>query len=165
MTGVQTCALPIFYESAAEYGDNSEKAKVQAEIAKMYRDAVDACIADAKEKGKGFNRCDALAKKEKKHMNDAIKAQGRVKGDDSMEALAGMKQEKIARFGMDGNFNFMYIQGYGSFNRMGGSYDSEKFSAYQQSQQQFLMNMMMRQSMGAYGAQPGAGGESGGFFR
>lgn len=137
-----------FYRASEEFGGNKQRAAAEAEIAKMYNAAADECIAAAKEKGKGFNACDAIAKKAKVAMDKAIKAQGHIKGDASMEALAGMKQEKLARFGVEGYS--MSVSGYGNFNRFGGSYDSGKYQAYQQSQQQFIMQYLMRQQMGAY---------------
>jgi hypothetical protein len=151
-----------YYRESEQYGDNSAKAKVEAEIAKMYNAAADQCISDAKDKGKGFNSCDALAKKAKNAMDGAIKAQGHIKGDDSLEALAAMKQEKLARFGMDG-FS-MSVTGYGTLNRMGGTYDMTKYQAYTQSQQAFLQQLMMQRM---YGVQPTASssGSTGSFFQ
>ena len=157
-----------FFTESLQYGDANQKVKVEEEIAKMYNSAADQCIADAKEKGKGFNNCPALAKKANKAMNDTIKAQSRIKGDDSLEALAGMKQEKIARFG-GGQSMTMQVRGYDgssiNVNRMGGSFDASMYTGYAATQQQFVTNMMMRQSMGASGMQQAGGGSSGSFFQ
>jgi hypothetical protein len=151
-----------YYNEASQFADGDMKVKIDAEIAKMYRAATDACLDAAKESGKGFNTCDALAKKEKSSMDAAIKAQGHVKTDGSLEALAGMKNEKIARFGQDGYA--MNVSGYGSLNRAGGSYDATKYTDYSQAQQQAQMQMMMRQQMGGQ-AMPGSTGGSSGFFQ
>jgi hypothetical protein len=151
-----------YFREAEQFAEGDMKVKIEAEIAKMYRAATDACLDDAKEKGKGFNTCDALAKKEKSSMDAAIKAQGHVKSDGSLEALAGMKQEKIARFGQDGYS--MNVSGYGSLNRAGGSYDATKYTDYSLAQQQAQMQMLMKQQMGGQ-AMPGSTGGSSGFFQ
>ncbi|MGZ3654834.1 MAG: hypothetical protein ACXVB9_20230 [Bdellovibrionota bacterium] len=152
------------YKSSLQYANAEEKARVDTEIAKMYNTAADDCLNAAKENGKGsaIAQCDKIAAKAKKAMNTAIKAQGHVKGDDSLAALAGMKQEKIARFGQDTTVMSMSLRGYdGStmkFNPQGGSYDASKYTDYTQMQQSFVQQMMM-------GGQRAPSGTGGSYFQ
>jgi len=152
------------YNSSLQYANPEEKARVDTEIAKMYNTAADDCLNAVKEAGKSaaLANCDKIAAKAKKAMNTAIKAQGHVKGDDSLAALAGMKQEKIARFGQDTTVMSMSMRGYdGStlkFNPQGGSYDAAKYTDFTQMQQNFVQQLMM-------GGQRSPSGTGGSYFQ
>jgi hypothetical protein len=165
-TSAQSLGLAeTYYRASEEFGTMDQKAKAEATIAKMYDEAADQCLAEAKDANKGLEKCDALAKKAKKAMDLAIKDQAHVKGDDSLEALSAMRQEKIARFGLDDGV--VDVSGYGIMNQMGGTYDKTKLQDYQLGQQQFLMKMMMQQrfngGMGGVANTP-SGGSSGSYF-
>ena len=147
------------YEKALRYADSDGKLKIEQEMAKMFLAAAEECLKENKTKPA---KCDALAKKARKHMDSAIAHAGRKKGDEAAEELAGMKMEKIQTFGVDG-IN-VKVSGYGSFNPYGGTYDQQKKQMYQTGMQEEYMKRMMQMQMGG---SAGAGMMNGGgsFFR
>lgn len=147
------------YEKALRYADVDGKVKIEQEMAKMFLAAAEECLKENKTKPA---KCDALAKKARKHMDGAIAAQGRKRGDDAAEELAGMKMEKIQTFGVDG-IN-VKVSGYGTFNPYGGSYDQQKRQVYQTGMQEEYMKRMMQMQMGL-GFQGAGTGSGNSFFR
>ena len=147
------------YEKALRYADVDGKVKIEQEMAKMFLAAAEECLKENKTKPA---KCDALAKKARKHMDGAIAAQGRKRGDDAAEELAGMKMEKIQTFGVDG-IN-VKVSGYGTFNPYGGSYDQQKRQVYQTGMQEEYMKRMMQMQMGL-GFQGAGTGTGSSFFR
>ncbi len=145
------------YEKALRYADLDGKIKIEQEMAKMFLAAAEECLKENKLKPA---KCDALAKKARKHMDKAIAAQGRKRGDDAVEALAGMKMEKIQTFGVDG-IN-VKVNGYGTFNPYGGSYDMQKRQVYQTGMQEEYMKRIMQMQVGGMGATSNSGSS---FFR
>lgn len=153
-------AAEQYFTKAISYANKEEIVTLESTMAKMYSDAYQACLEEA---GMKVGKCDKLAKAIKKHTDKAITAQGKIKGgDDSLEALAMMKQERIQMFGAA---NYKYsVPGYGIYNPYGGSLDAAKAQMYQQSLQQMMQQQQMQQQMGQMGMQPGGGEGGGGFF-
>jgi hypothetical protein len=147
------------YEKALRFADIDGKVKIQQEMAKMFLSAAEDCLKENKAKPA---KCDALAKRARKHMDGAISAQGRKRGEEEAEVLAGMKMEKIQTFGLVGST--AKVSGYGIFNPYGGSYDKLKYQTYQTGMQEAYMQRMLQWQMGGAGLQ-GAGGSGGSFFR
>lgn len=150
-----------YYTDSLQYADADTKVKVDVEIEKMYAAAADQCLSDVKEGSAKIKECQTLAQKAKQSMDVAIKAQAHAKSDGSLEALAAMKQEKIAKFGQDGVVATQTIQGYDgssvSVNARGGSWDANVYTTFAQTQQNFLTQMM---SGGARSPSGTAGGGS-----
>lgn len=147
------------YEKALRHADIDAKLNIEKEMAKMFLEAAEACLAENKTKPA---KCDALAKKARKHMDSAIAAAGRKRGDDALEELNGMKMEKIQTFGVDG-IN-VKVSGYGNFNPYGGMYDQRKRQIYQTGMQEEYMKRMMQMQMGV-GFQGAGTGSGTSFFR
>jgi len=148
------------YRTSEEYVDNAaSRAKLEAKIAKMYDSAADQCLKDAGENpkafaGKDFAACDKLKARELNAMNAAIKQQSHLKTDGSLEALMGMKNEKIYRFGYDGStVNYGNV---GQVNLRGGTYDMTKAQMWTQSRNNFVRDYMLQQQ----GMQPMNGAAS-----
>ena len=137
-----------YYNESLQYADADTKVKIDIEIEKMYAEAADQCLADVKENGKSskIKECQNLAQKAKKSMDVAMKAQSHIKADGSLEALAAMKQEKIAKFGQDGMVAAQAMKGYDgssvNVNVRGGSWDASVYTTFAQTQQNFLTQMM-----------------------
>jgi len=150
------------YTSALRTSDQAGKVKIEKEMAKMFLAAAEACQEENKLKP---GKCDALAKKAQKHMDKAIAQQSRVRGEEALEELNGMKLEKIQQFGMPGVQ--IKVSGFGIYNPYGGAYDQRKVQMYQTGQQELYMQMMMQRQMQQQGMgngmqQQGMGGASGG---
>ncbi len=127
-----------YFEEAKRYSNKT--VEIESAIAKMYSEAKDACLAKVAEGKATPGKCDSLAKKAMKHMDKAIAAQGKKKGDGSLEDLMAMRVEKIQAFGQGPTMN---VSGFGMLNMGGGSYTQEKVQAYQQGQQVKAMQQMM----------------------
>ncbi|HEY8280345.1 MAG TPA: hypothetical protein VIH99_12020, partial [Bdellovibrionota bacterium] len=144
-------------ERAMEFASAEQRLQLEQELAKMFNEAAEQCLAENK---LSPGKCDRLAQKAKKHVNGAMAAQKGIGGDGSLEALAAMKSEKIQMFGVDGYTT--NVSGYGAYNMTGGEYDVKKMQAFQQGQQERYMQMIMQRNMGGYSnGMPGAGAGSG----
>ncbi len=153
-----------YFTKAIDYVDGKEARKdLEIAMTNMFHAAVEECLAKMAENEAKGSECDKLAAKAKKHLDNAIAYQKKLKkSGDALAELQALQMKKIQTFGVDKasiNVPNYMAPGYGKYNRAPGTYDAKKYNAWGAGQNK--ANMERFYGSGSVDGSEGASGGGG----